>query len=153
MSSKSQNIDMIIFDLDDTLVCWKNGCELFPDVQETLASLKTIGYRIALASYNKNAYYYLKKFQIHEYFDFVVIEEFQKNFKVQFSLDSDNKKTLLQKLLNVAQTLPSRSLFFDDQWVNVCSGNSIGIKSVHVKENGFTKEMLYSSLKKYETLK
>lgn len=71
--TKLAHIDLVIFDLDETLIDWVHG-KLFPDVPYVLKGLRKAGYKVALASYNSAADQMLRKFGIRHYFDWVVSE-------------------------------------------------------------------------------
>lgn len=128
--------ELIIFDLDQTLVDWFGGePHLFPDVPNILESLSIYGYKIALASYNRWAEHYLEKFGLIHYFDIIAID-------IQNTFDKlDYKKDLLEKILKHFNISPEKALFYDDQKKNIVTGNELGIQSIYLNMNGLTEEL------------
>jgi putative hydrolase of the HAD superfamily len=130
------NKQLIIFDLDQTLVDWFGGePHLFPDVPNILESLSKYGYKIVLASYNRWAEHYLEKLGVSHYFDMIAIDILNTFDKL------DYKKDLLEKILKHFNISPEKALFFDDQKKNVHTGNALGIDSIYLDMNGLTEEL------------
>lgn len=136
IEKRNTNKELIIFDLDQTLVDWYDGKpHLFPDVPNILESLSKHGYKIALATYNRWAEHYLQELGLIGYFDMVAVD-------ITNNFDSlDYKKNLLGKVLNHFNVSPEKALFYDDHHKNVLTGNELGIRSIHLGMNGLTEDI------------
>jgi len=101
---RSSNIDLYIFDLDETLVRWANGePQLFTDVKMILDWIFNTKCKIVLATYNRWAEHYLEKFELTQYFDFVAID-------ITNTLDRlDYKKEMLKDILKRFDVPPERT--------------------------------------------
>lgn len=116
------NINLVIFDLDDTLICTRTSKFLY-DVEKLLKTLKDNGYKIGMASYNPYADYVLKKRNLYDYFDFIEYEDWR--FKKILDLKENMIKTILEK----ANTKPEHSLFIDDQVLCIETARTLGLKT------------------------
>lgn len=130
------NIELVIFDLDQTLIEWHFGePHLFPDVVKILNSLYASKFKMAVATYNSWAEHYLKKMGLDHYFDMIGID-------IVNTFDRlDYKKDLLSKILEQLNVPPNKALFFDDQMKNIRTGCELGIHSIYVNMNGLTEKI------------
>lgn len=135
------NIELVIFDLDQTLIEWHFGePHLFPDVDIILRSLYASNCKMAVATYNTWAEHYLKKMGLDHYFDMIGID-------ILTTFDRlDYKKDLLSKILTELNVAPEKTLFFDDQMKNVRTGHELGIHSIYVDMNGLTEKIFLRAL-------
>lgn len=118
-SNNNSNIELIIFDLDDTLFCLRNR-ELFYDARVTLQRLKNNGYKIGLVSYNAKARAVLQSCGIHGLFDYVLCE----NWKI---CGIDGKENMLRTIIQQSGVLPERTLFVDDQYRFLQTAQRLGM--------------------------
>jgi HAD superfamily phosphatase (TIGR01681 family) len=143
---KKTNLDVLIFDLDETLIDWRHN-KLFPRVAYYLDQLKACGYILAIASYNSNAEYYLDHYGIKHLFDIIeytsvsrspILQSNRNNVLVPNNIffHQDNKYEMLKNIISKTQKPSSRMLFFDDQKRFVQTAESIGIKGIVVSCNG-----------------
>jgi HAD superfamily phosphatase (TIGR01681 family) len=126
--TKIKGLDMIVFDLDYTLLNWSSryerGHALFPYVVNILAELRKLGYKIALVSFNSEANYFLEYHGISNYFDYVEYE------KHTFGA---SKRDMLLDLKYKSGIQPENMLFFDDNKFNIALADTMGIKGYCVK--------------------
>jgi FMN phosphatase YigB (HAD superfamily) len=125
-------IKLIVFDLDQTLVTWRGDePDLFPGCLSMLVSLAAIGcVKMAVASFNSNAFVVLHRLGILEYFDQVEYESLSE--RPPDSPLSDFKQAMLSRIVCAMGVQPEETLFFDDQSINVDCARRIGIHGVCV---------------------
>lgn len=123
-----KSIKLIVFDLDDTLICAKTKIFLY-DVRNLLFHLKNDGFKLALASYNPRADKVLIDAELDHFFDFIEYEDWR--FKDYLDMNENMLKTILQKSKIDAE----RTLFIDDQARFVEKAKTLGLKT-HVYEYG-----------------
>lgn len=121
-------INLIVFDLDDTLICAKTKVFLY-DVENLLIRLKENGYKLALASYNPYADTVLRKRRLYHYFDFIEYEDWR------FQDELDMKENMLKTILKKSNVEAERILFIDDQIRFVEKAKMLGLKT-HVYTYG-----------------
>lgn len=142
LSKYKNDIRLVIFDLDQTLVDWIGGeAHLFPCVRNILESLASNGFKIALATYNRWAEHFLTKLGVVSFFDMIETD-------IVNTLDKlDYKATMLQNILENFQIPPEKVLFFDDQKRNLETATRIGIHGVYVDYTGITEEDFMNAFK------
>jgi FMN phosphatase YigB (HAD superfamily) len=164
---KLNNLDLIIFDMDETLINWKTA-QLFPNVDIYLDGLKKAGYKLAISSYNALTEECLTDFGIIDFFDIIEYQELSHSwFREQLSAEKegiyenviwqgnvskmDNKETMLSNILYKLNIPAERTLFFDDQNRFLVVAKSLGIKGYNVKNTGLTLEKLVNGLAQFDT--
>lgn len=120
---KSSWVDVLVFDLDDTLRP-RNQSMPFLEVKQLLTGLKQAGYLLALASLNEDAESDLAVLGLQPFFDCV-----------QCSLQ-DTKYDMLKKIMEHFNVPVERMVFFDDIMSHVLEARALGITSVLI--NGRT---------------
>jgi HAD superfamily phosphatase (TIGR01681 family) len=162
---KLNNLELIIFDMDETLIDWTNA-QLFPYIDVYLKALKEAGYKLAIASYNSLTEECLDEFHIKQYFDIIEHQDLSRSwFKQQLSAEkegiyenviwqgnvteSDNKEKMLLNILTELNIPAEKTLFFDDQKRFVAMAKSLGIKGYNVNNSGLTLEKLTQGLAQF----
>jgi FMN phosphatase YigB (HAD superfamily) len=115
----------VIFDLDHTL---HDGYRLYKNVKKMLREMKEIDIKIALVSYNRKAMAILEEYGIMNYFDVIEWEDWQTQDYL------DNKRRMLNKVLDEIKEDIKSVIFFDDDIKNIKTGEDMGITGVHVKD-------------------
>jgi HAD superfamily phosphatase (TIGR01681 family) len=164
--AKLDHIDLVVFDLDETLIDWAHK-KLFPDVPYILQELRKSGYKVALASYNGAADQMLRKFGIRQFFDYVVSEHLGETLADNMLVDMEHgefsrrdlvwmrlingldKKQMLEDVLMYFNTPPERTVFFDDQQRFIDSATQLGIMGHLVGPEGLTCESWRRASQKY----
>jgi len=118
-------IEMIIFDLDKTLV--NRWGDMYDGVYDMLDDLKKKGIRLVVASYNKNGEKVLKYNGIDHFFETVRCQDWQ--------IDGiDDKKKMLGEILETSNLPSENILFVDDQEKNLDTATKLGMKIHLVNE-------------------
>lgn len=134
----SKSINLIVFDLDDTLICTRTKLFLY-DVENLLIRLKNDGFKIALASYNPYADDVLKTKRLYHYFDFVEYEDWR------FQDELDMKENMLRTILKKSNVEAQNILFIDDQIRFVEKAKMLGLKT-HVYRYGMDMNQILPEL-------
>ena len=126
----NENCQLVIFDLDGTLHTYKDmdssNASLSSDILNMILFLKQKNIKIALASLNSEAAYYLKKYKILHFFDFVQY----KNWTIKGNFKSD-----LFKEIHESSKIPYKNMvFFDDKLVYCEEAMDLEIKAVIVDQ-------------------
>lgn len=141
---KVPNLDLIVFDLDYTLLDWSTkfdfGHRLFPFVPHILDALKKIGYKLAIVSFNSDAKYFLEYHDIAWYFDFI---EYEKH-----TLGA-TKKHMLLDLEYVSGISHENMLFFDDSETNINDAKAVGVQGCCCKK-GIDEDIVKTAISKYQ---
>lgn len=130
--------NLIVFDLDDTLICARTKVFLY-DVENLLISLKNEGYKLALASYNPYADDVLKKRRLYHYFDFIEYEDWR------FQDELDMKENMLKTILRKSNVEAEKILFIDDQIRFIEKAQMLGLKT-HVYRYGMDMNQILPEL-------
>lgn len=131
---------LAIFDLDETLICWDTR-QLFPQARSCLLDLRSLGFELAVASYNAHAEKNLECLGIRNLFGYIETEVVTKDDWWLI----DNKKQMLLSLIEKNEGLAAQTIFFDDQMRFVESAKMLGIVAVHVK-HGLTRIAMKEAL-------
>ena len=118
-------ITLLIFDFDYTLWNWDEH-KFYPDVPVILETLKSRGYTLSMASYNRKCEYILKEYNLRHFFESVICD-------ADFIERGDNKLSFLQRALAEANATPQQAMFFDDFPVFIKTAKSMNIKTVLVR--------------------
>jgi HAD superfamily phosphatase (TIGR01681 family) len=160
---KLQNLDLIIFDLDGTLINWEEH-NVFVGVHYILQSLKDAGYKLAIASYNQETKQCLLDLDINDYFDYVEYDKssylllheqlkaektFDLNLLWQRTENMDDKRTMLENILTASKTSANKALFFDDQKRFINTAEELGIKGHLVGKDGVTVDLVNLALTEF----
>ncbi len=132
---------VVIFDLDDTLLCSKTNA-LYNNVKELLWTLKSKGCLLALASYNCSARQLLAEHDISHLFDIIVTENWQIYLDYKFDMLNYILKTVQNHKNKITK---SEVLFVDDNHRNIMVATDIGIKTCLVKQ-GKTAEIVLEQI-------
>ena len=137
---KISGLDMIVFDLDYTLLDWSSkfdfGHQLYPFVPHILNALRKIGYKLAIVSFNSDARYFLEYHDIACYFDYV---EYEKH-----TLGATKKEMLLD-LEYISGIKHEHMLFFDDSQTNIDDAKAVGIQGCCCKK-GIDEDVIKSGI-------
>jgi HAD superfamily phosphatase (TIGR01681 family) len=143
-------IDVFIFDLDETLYDWSSN-RLFPQARDIIENLHANGYKIALASYNRKATDVLMNSGLAQFFHVVewedatdykewvkkhIVDADEKDLWKYRRLYMDNKKRMLSSIIKKLETTPERCVFLDDQKRNIECARNMGIHAVRVGKDG-----------------
>lgn len=116
------DIELIIFDLDGTLIDHKNDdIYVYNFVNPLIEYLVSKNIKLALASYNTNAYNILKEMNIIEHFEIIEYRHWQVKF--------DHKQEMLENIVNKMNIPTYKILFIDDQWRFLYTAQKIGINT------------------------
>lgn len=166
MIMKLDNLDLIIFDLDETLVDWTTQ-QLFPEVVQIITELKSSGYKLGLASYNGAAGQLLRNFGIYEMFDVIEYENVRNIFSDKMFDDVENghpvcndnlwlrvlsgidKRDMLTSIITSLDIPSSRALFFDDQDRYINTAMSLGIKGYKVDHTGVNRKCVIHAIESF----
>ena len=118
----TKSINLIVFDLDDTLICTRTKLFLY-DVENLLIRLKKDGYKLAVASYNPYADNVLRKKRLYHYFDFIEYEDWR------FQETIDMKEKMLKTILEKSNIEAEKILFIDDQIRFIEKAKMLGLKT------------------------
>jgi HAD superfamily phosphatase (TIGR01681 family) len=119
------NISLIIFDLDETLICSKTRSLLY-NVKDILQRLKNTGFIIGLASYNAYADRILEKHKIKHFFDYIEYED------TRGVKHLDMKKNMLNNIIHKSGIPSEECLFLDDQMRFLDTAKDLGMSITHV---------------------
>ena len=119
------NISLIIFDLDETLICSKTRSLLY-NVKDILQRLKNTGFIIGLASYNAHADIILELHEIKHFFNFIEYED------TRGVKHLDMKKKMLNNIIQKSGIPSDKCLFLDDQIRNLVTAKELGMLIGHV---------------------
>lgn len=120
------NIELIIFDLDKTLIDYWG--DMYNGVYDMLNDLKKNGKRLALASYNINGEKILKRHKINHFFEIIKCQDWQ--------IDGiDNKKQMLSEILKISNVSSENIIFVDDQQGFLNTAEKLGMNTYLVKGN------------------
>jgi len=129
----NNNIKLVIFDLDDTLIREDCCARVFQETKMILDYLSS-KYILAIASYNRYADWFLESNNILHYFDTVI------------SYNSESKQGHMEQLLDKYDINKNECIFFDNDINNINDINDYGIKSLLVdEETGITSLSLFDA--------
>lgn len=130
-----KDIDLHIFDYDGTLYLYQyenqdHEIKYASYIKNKLIELKKMGKKIAIASHNCYAEYFLRQKYDRSLFDmFVCDNRFHKDIMVSHILEN----------LNVD---PSNAIFYDDVKFNTERVNKLGVNTYHVDKDGIDFEKI-----------
>jgi HAD superfamily phosphatase (TIGR01681 family) len=126
-------IKLIVFDLDDTLIHEGFALEkvgegiICGETVKVLDYLKSKGYKMAIASHNHRAKYYLEYLKLIQYFDYI------------YGKDGNDKLEHFNGILTESNIPYENWFFFDDLQINIDHAQKLGIKGKLVDwKNGIT---------------
>lgn len=128
-----KDIDLHIFDYDGTLYLYEyqhpnQEIKYASYIQNKLIELKKMGKKIAIASHNGYAEYFLRKKYDRSLFDM---------FECNIMLHKDIMVSRILEKLNVD---PSNAIFYDDLEFNINRVNKLGVNTYHVSKTGINFE-------------
>jgi len=130
--TRNNYCSLVIFDLDRTL---HNAVDeddivferLGKDVRHILNLCKQKNIKIALASLNTNASFFLKKFNIYHYFDCIQVKS--------WTLHGKDKTDLFYNISKKLNIPFENMLFFDDNNSHINEARRLNIKTITVNES------------------
>lgn len=129
-------INVIIFDLDDTLI--HEGFDipvLCDETMNVLNYLKNKEYLLCIATLNENAHNICKHIGILNYFEYI------------YEKDILSKSEHFYEIINYFNVSPCDIILYDDVYKHIEEANDIGIRGVLVNwETGITLSLLQFSL-------
>lgn len=130
----NNNLELVIFDLDDTLM-FKYSQKMNIRSIDIVNYFRNLGVKIALCTLNKFGELFLYKNNIHHIFDNIQ----QNKFNDEYIDDEDrkncksNRKTYMyKKVLNILNIKAENTIIFDDCFVHIIEAKIMKIKYIHV---------------------
>ena len=151
-------IQLVIFDLDDTLYSSKNNA-LFHRVPSLLNTIKDCGCKIALASYNAYADDVLNKCGIIKSFDYIEFEDLVHSAQILKTMQKlcnkgvendwkwstcvvNDKTSMLSNIIARSGVHPENTLFVDDQDRYIQAARKLGMRTCLVDQDGVSRDRI-----------
>lgn len=116
------DLEMVIFDLDDTLIkTYGKSIYVFNFVEALLKYLTSKKIKIGLASYNTNAKIILESLNLVKYFDIIEYED--------WLIKLDFKETMLKKIINETNIPCHKVLLIDDHPKCIDTAKYLGLNT------------------------
>ena len=127
-----ENCKLVIFDLDNTLHFEnKNDQRLGMSIREIIVYFHVNKVKIALASLNKNAEYHLYRYNLTDYFDYIMRRQhpWECETAKDYSLSKTRNKTyMFNEILKELEIKPSEAILFDDRMRHIFEALKMGMK-------------------------
>jgi len=139
-------IPILVFDLDETIwfrqLLKNNKCRitLFPEIRTILDELAG-KYLMAVASFNLSATMLLNKFNLLQYFDYVITKK----------PSYDGKDDLLEKIASTFNVNINNIILFDDNIINIVYALKLGTIAIHIN-NGLKRENIMSGIVRHNQI-
>lgn len=112
----------------------------FPEAIDVIRTLNAQGYRLyVLSNMHRHGFEYLSgALDIWRYFSGIVISSHVKSIKPEAAI--------FEHLINTYGLVPERSVFLDDQRVNVEAARRLGFRAIQVRQAGQIRKALFHKL-------
>ncbi len=150
---KLSNLELIVLDVVDIIYNPEKD-KIYPNIKNILKDLKKIGYKLAIISYNINTIFILERFNLVQFFDYIEIEDYWKNFweyktlhsnledKDIHAIISNYKTKMFINLMNKSNIDSSKILSFDTSYKLIHAISLSGVFSIYIEKNGLTEKII-----------